>query len=113
MKEGDVVTITGSTHGRGYGGGDRIGLPWAIRENDPASFRLTGREFLGNNYGCNRYWNMQVSVPLRNENDSDVFFIYALPQNLNINRRVINNAEDVYKYSANKLVSYVRIHRFN
>jgi len=108
------VVITGATGGEGYGSGARLGLPWAIYPNTENSFRLTGRKFLGNNYGCNRNWWMSVRIPLKDQykdiSPSDVVYIPTLPTNLSKSRQKIQNAVDVFKYIGNKLVSYTRIH---
>ncbi len=113
VAQDEPVVITGATGGKGYGGGGRLGLPWAIYRNTPNDVRLTGRQFLGNNYGCNRNWWMQVDVPLAdpNTNPDQVFTVPSLPSNLTKNTKKIEGAEDIYKYVNNKLVSYVRRHK--
>jgi len=109
------VVITGATGGKGYGSGARLGLPWAIYPDTENSFRLTGRQFLGNNYGCNRNWWMSVRIPLKEEyknvSPDSVVYIYNLPSNLSKSTQKLQNAVDVFKYINNKLVSYTRIHK--
>lgn len=113
VAQGETVVITGATGGRGYGSESRLGLPWAISSNTPDSVRLTGRKFLGNNYGCGRNWWMQVDVSLAdlNTKPEEVFYIPALPSNLKTEMKKIEGAEDIYKYVNNKLVSYIRRHK--
>jgi hypothetical protein len=112
VKDGGFVTITGSTEGRGYGGGGRIGLPWSIDKYTPSgSYRQTGREFLGNNYGCGRNWWMQVSIPMKNvdADTSKVGWFNPLPTNLN-KTYYITLSREKFVYKGGSLYSYMLVH---
>jgi hypothetical protein len=112
VKDGGFVTITGSTEGRGYGGGGRIGLPWSIDKHTPSgSYRQTGRQFLGNNYGCGRNWWIQVSIPMKNVNadTSKVGWFNILPNNLSKTSYVTKHNE-VFVYKGGSLYSYMLVH---
>jgi hypothetical protein len=112
VKDGEFVTITGSTGGKGYGGGGRIGLPWAIDKNTPSgSYRQTGRKFLGNNYGCGRNWWIQVSIPMKNVNadTSKVGWFNNLPNNLS-KASYVTKSKEVFVYKGGSLYSYMLVH---